>query len=86
MKRDLYFSKPLMNAAKAVLQYLGTKQAGESNISAVAEKLKSLGKPVVLKEHVKKLEAVEMEEAKKRGVEEFKFDSNEEMLKAVGLA
>lgn len=73
------------NAAKAVLQYLGTKQAGESNISAATEKLKSLGKPVVLKEHVKKLEAVEVDEAKKRGVEEFKFDSNEEMLKAVGL-
>lgn len=73
------------NAAKAVLQYLGTKQAGESNVSAVEEKLKSLGKPVVLKEHVKKLEAVEVEQAKKRGVEEFKFDSNEEMLKAVGL-
>ncbi len=73
------------NAAKAVLQYLQTKQAGEPNVSAVEEKLKSLGKPVVLKEHVKKLEAVEVEEAKKRGVEEFKFDSNEEMLKAVGL-
>lgn len=73
------------NAAKAVLQYLGTKQAGEPNVSAVEEKLRSLGKPVVLKEHVKKLEAAEIEEAKQRGIEEFKFDSNEEMLKAVGL-
>ena len=73
------------NAAKAVLQYLGTKQAGELIISRVIEKILSLGKPVVLKEHVKKLEAIETEEAKKRGVEEFKFDSNEEMLKAVGL-
>lgn len=73
------------NAAKVVLQYLGTKQAGESNVSAVEEKLKSLGKPVVLKEHVKTLEAIELEEAQKRGIEEFKFDSNEEMLKAVGL-
>lgn len=73
------------NAAKAVLQYLGTKQAGKTNVSAVETKLKSLGKPVVLKEHVKKLEAVEVEEAKKRSIEEFKFDSNEEMLKAVGL-
>lgn len=73
------------NAAKAVLQYLGTKQAGELIISRVIEKILSLGKPVVLKEHVKKLEAIESEEAKKRGVEEFKFDSNEEMLKAVGL-
>ena len=73
------------NAAKAVLQYLGTKQAGELIISRVIEKILSLGKPVVLKEHVKKLEAIESEEAKKRGIEEFKFDSNEEMLKAVGL-
>jgi len=73
------------NAAKVILQYLGTKQAGELDVSALEEKLKSLGKPVVLKEHVKKLEAIELEEAKKRGIEEFKFDSNEEMLKAVGL-
>ena len=74
------------NAAKVVLQYLETKQAGEPNVSAVEEKLKSLGKPVVLKEHVKKLEAIELEEAQKRGVVEFKFNNNEEMLKAAGLA
>jgi ferredoxin--NADP+ reductase len=73
------------NAAKAVLHFLQTKQAGEPNVSAVEEKLKSLGKPIVLKEHVKKLEAIELEEANKRGIEEFKFDNNEEMLKAVGL-
>ena len=74
------------NAAKVVLQYLETKQAGEPNVSAVEEKLKSLGKPVVLKEHVKKLEAIELEEAQKRGVVEFKFNNNEEMLKAAGFA
>ncbi len=74
------------NAAKVVLQYLQTKQAGALNIPAVEEKLQSIGKPIVLKEHVKQLEAIEFEEAKKRGIEEFKFDSNEEMLKAVGLA
>ncbi|MBV6451976.1 MAG: NADPH-ferredoxin reductase FprA [Anaerolineales bacterium] len=73
------------NASKAVWQYLQTKQPGASNAEAVAAKLKSLGKPVVLKEHVKKLEAIELEEAKKRGIEEFKFDSNEDMLKAIGL-
>jgi ferredoxin--NADP+ reductase len=73
------------NAAKVVLQYLGTKQAGELDVPALEEKLKSLGKPVVLKEHVKKLEAIELEEAQKRGVVEFKFDNNEEMLKAMGL-
>lgn len=73
------------NAAKVILQYLATKQAGELDVSAVDAKLSLLGKPVVLKEHVKKLEAIELDEAKKRGIEEFKFDSNEEMLKAVGL-
>ncbi|MCC6300621.1 MAG: FAD-dependent oxidoreductase [Anaerolineales bacterium] len=73
------------NASKAVWQYLQTKQPSASNSEAVAAKLKALGKPVVSKEHVKKLEAIEIEEAKKRGVEEFKFDSNEEMLKAIGL-
>ena len=73
------------NAAKVVLQYLGTTQAGELHISALKEKMKSLGKPVVLKEHVKKLEAIELEEAQKRGIVEFKFNNNEEMLKAAGL-
>jgi len=73
------------NASKAVWQYLQTKQPGTSLSDALSAKLKSPGKPVVLKEHVKKLEAVEQEEAKKRGIEEFKFDSNYDMLKAMGL-
>lgn len=73
------------NAARAVLQYLQTKQPGAFNAEAVAAKLKSLTKPIVLKEHVKQLEAIELEEAKKRGVAEFKFDRNEDMLKAIGL-
>ena len=34
---------------------------------------------------LKRLEAIEAEEAKKRGLEEFKFASNEEMLQAMGL-
>ena len=75
-----------INASKAVWGYLQTKQASESNADALAAKLKSLGKPVVWKEHVKKLEEVEHDEAKKRGIEEFKFDSNDDMLKAMGLA
>jgi hypothetical protein len=51
----------------------------------VAAKLKSLNKPIVMKEDIKRLETVEAEEAKKRGLEEFKFASNEEMLQAMGL-
>ena len=73
------------NAAKVVWQYLQTKQSTETNVEAVAAKVKSLGKPVVVKDNLKKLEAVEQAEAQKRGLEAFKFDSNEEMLQAMGL-
>jgi hypothetical protein len=57
----------------------------EPNLKAVAEKIKSLNKIIVTKEDIKKLEAVEIEEAKKRGLEEFKFDTNDDMLQAMGL-
>ena len=73
------------NAAKAVLQYLQSKQPAHASAEAVAAKLKSLQKPIVYKEDIKRLETVEAEEAKKRGLEEFKFASNEEMLQAMGL-
>ncbi|HXF86504.1 MAG TPA: FAD-dependent oxidoreductase [Anaerolineales bacterium] len=73
------------NAAKALWQYLQTKQPTEPNVEAVLAKVKALGKPIVLKEHIKKLEAVEQAEAQKRGLEEFKFDNNEDMFEAMGL-
>lgn len=73
------------NAAKAVMQYLQTKQPANTNADAVIEKVKSLSKPIVYKDDLKRLEAVEAEEAKKRNLEEFKFASNEEMLQAMGL-
>lgn len=47
--------------------------------------MKGLDKPIITKEDAKRLEEIEAEEAKKRGVEEFKFGSNEEMLQAIGL-
>ena len=80
-----YARKDGTNAAKAVWQYLKTKQPANASAEAVAEKMKNLGKPVILKEDIKRLEAVEAEEAKKRGLEEFKFASNEEMLQAMGF-
>lgn len=80
-----YARKDGTNAAKAVLQYLQTTHPGNASAEAVAEKMKNLGKPVILKEDIKRLEAVEAEEAKKRGLEEFKFASNEEMLQAMGF-
>lgn len=81
-----YARKDGTNAAKTVLQYLQEKkQPAEFNTEAVMAKLQSLDKPIILKDDVKKLEAVESAEAQKRNLEEFKFDSNNEMLQAMGL-
>ncbi|HNB36725.1 MAG TPA: FAD-dependent oxidoreductase [Anaerolineales bacterium] len=73
------------NAAKAVLQYLATKTPANASPEAVAERIKSLSKPIVTKEDIKRLEVAEAEEARKRGLEEFKFGSNDEMLQVMGL-
>ena len=80
-----YARKDGTNAAKAVLQYLETKQPDEANVNAVTDKLQALGKPIVMKDDIKKLEAAESAEAQKRSLEAFKFDSNEEMLQAMGF-
>ncbi len=73
------------NAAKAVLEYLQTKQPTSARVEAVSEKVKGLNKPIVTKENIKRLEAVEASVAQTRGLEEFKFASNEEMLAAMEL-
>ena len=73
------------SAAKSVWGYLQTKQPANANLEVVAAKIKGLNKPIVTKEDIKRLEAVEAEEAKKRGLEEFKFASNAEILQAMGL-
>jgi ferredoxin--NADP+ reductase len=80
-----YARKDGTNASKAVWGYLQTKQPEEPNVEAVAAKVRNLGKPVVLKEDIKRLEAIELAEAKKAGLEDFKFDNNDEMLQAIGL-
>ena len=81
-----YARKDGTNAAKAVWKYLSTKNPIQADVDAVAAKVKSLNKPIVTKDDIKKLESVEAEEAKKRGLEEFKFSTNEEMLRVMGLA
>ena len=75
-----------INAAKAVEQYLKSIQPTEPNLDGLAEKMKNLPKPIITKDEIRKLEAVEEAEAQKRGLEEFKFASNEDMLQAIGLA
>jgi len=80
-----YARKDGTNASKAVWEYLQTKQPMEVDTKALHEKLKGLGKPIVMKGDIKKLEEIEATEARKRGLEAFKFDSNEEMLQAMGF-
>ncbi len=80
-----YARKDGISAAKAVWQYLQTKQPANASSDAVTAKMKGLNKPIIMKDDIKRLEAVEVEEAKKRGLEEFKYASNEEMLQAMGL-
>ena len=80
-----YARKDGINAAKAVWSYLQTKEPDNSKFDEVISKIRSLPKPVVTKEDIQRFEAVETEEAQKRGLEEFKFASNEDMLRAMGL-
>lgn len=81
-----YARKDGTNAAKATWQYLQTKRPIEPPLAALHAKIQSLGKPVVLKEHVKKLDEAELAQAKQQGLETFKYGTNEEMLKVMGLA
>lgn len=73
------------NSSKAVWQYLQTKQPVEADTEALSAKLKSLDKPLVLKEHIKKLEENELAQAKQLGLEIFRYDRNGDMLKVMGL-
>ena len=73
------------NAAKAVWEFLQTVQPKGTDADAVDAKIKALDKPVIGKEDIKRLEVVEAEEAKKRGLDFFKCSTNEEMLQIMGL-
>jgi ferredoxin--NADP+ reductase len=74
------------NAAKAVAQYLKTvPPAYNGTLEALGERLAKSGKPIVTKADWQRLEEVEQAEARKQGLESFKFASNEEMLKAIGI-
>ena len=66
-------------------QFLQTVQPNGADADAIEAKIKGLSKPVIIKEDVKRLEAVEAEEAKRRGLDFFKCSTNEEMLQIMGL-
>jgi len=80
-----YARKDGINAAKAVWSYLQTKEPDSSALETITARIKGHRKQVVTKDDIQRLETVEAEEAQKRGLEEFKFDSNEDMLRAIGL-
>ncbi len=81
-----YARKDGINAARAVLQYLSTQSPRPDSLANVKQKIESLHKPVVTKQDIKRLEALEAATAQQRGLEEFKFATDEEMLAAMGLA
>ncbi len=74
------------NGAQAVLQYLQTLPTLSAiNLDALRARLSALGKPVVTRPDWERLEAIEHAEAAKRGLAEFKFTTNADMLQAIGL-
>jgi ferredoxin--NADP+ reductase len=73
------------NAAKAIEQFLQTVQPNGADADAITAKINSLSKPVINKDEIKRLEAAEAEEAKRRGLDFFKCSTNEEMLQIMGL-
>jgi ferredoxin/flavodoxin---NADP+ reductase len=78
-----YARKDGINGAKAVLQYLQTLPCVEPDAVALQARLKKLGKPVVTLSDVRKLVEIEAEIARQRGLEFFKFGTNEEMLEHI---
>jgi len=77
------------NGATALLQYLKGKTANvneEQLNQQLQSKLQSLGRPVITKDQVWKLEAFERREAERLGLEDFKFKTNAEMLDIIGSA
>jgi hypothetical protein len=64
----------------AYLQALGTVTVDPAPLEA---RLRLLSKPVVTTTDVRNLRELEEDEAKRRGVESFKFGTNEEMLAGI---
>ncbi|MEN6299631.1 MAG: FAD-dependent oxidoreductase [Anaerolineaceae bacterium] len=72
--------------ARAILQYLESvnRVANPARIiQAFEQVLKQTGKPIIRQPDLWKLQSVEQAEMMRMGLEDFKFGTNEEMLKAI---
>jgi hypothetical protein len=82
--------KDAKGCIKAVTSYLDAADApgsGEGDpLGTVRRHLDALDHPVIDKADWHRLEAVEAEEAERREVEAFKYESNAAMLAAIGKA
>jgi ferredoxin--NADP+ reductase len=75
------------NAAEAVLAYLQTRSPMrdvDNVVEKFEQRLEETHQRLVDKKHLAKLEEAEKAEAQKRGVEDFKYPSNDEMFTAMG--
>ncbi|HET6845699.1 MAG TPA: hypothetical protein VFH29_02635, partial [Anaerolineales bacterium] len=75
-----------INAARVVQMYLETLPAASPDMDALSARMEALPKPVIRIDELRKLEAVEQAEAERRGLPEFKFATNDEMLTAIQAA
>ena len=78
--------KDSVQGARAVLQYLDTLPAfTTTTLQDIDRRISQIEKPIVRKDDLSKLIQIENEKAQELGVEEYKYKSNQEMLKAIGL-
>ena len=83
-----YARKDGENAAEAMLAYLQTQMPMrdlENVLEKFEQRLGETHERLVDKPHLAKLEEIEKNEAQKRGVEEYKFPTNDEMFTAMGF-
>jgi len=72
-------------AVGQLLESLPSLRNPQKLLEEVHSYFDQLKKPVVTKTDLFRLEEIEKTQAERLGLEEYKFDSNEEMLKALGL-
>jgi ferredoxin--NADP+ reductase len=76
-----------VNCAQAINQFLESLNSVKSfHMENIDSFLARLTHPIVDKEALQRLEAIEIDEAQKLGLEDFKFISNDAMLTAIGLS